>query len=117
MLFRSPQLRLALTPSLELHLPPAYQKRTTVVGYAELVKYTSVIRAMIVEGKVVHDGSVTLAEHLSRAVAVKTNGTSVLSSQKSPGPIEAARCAVWAISLASRPATKNRPAMAASRPS
>ena len=112
-----PNLRLALTPSLELHLPPAYQKRTTVVGYAELVKYTSVVRAMIVEGKVVHDGSVTLAEHLSRAVAVKTNGTSVLSSQKSPGPIEAARCAVWAISLASRPATKNRPAMAASRPS
>ena len=108
-----PTVKLAVTPSLEIHLPTAYSKRTQIVGYAELVKYTSLVRSMIVEGKVTHDGSVTLAEHLGRAVAVKTSGTSVLSSQKSPGPIEAARCAVWAISLASRPVSRNRPAMAA----
>ena len=107
-----PNVKLAVTPTLELHCPPALKRRTTVVGYAELVKYTSLVRAMIAEGKVTHDGSATLAEHIGRAVAAKTQNTTVLSSQKSVGPIEAARCAVWAVSLASRPNTKSRAAFA-----
>lgn len=107
-----PNLKLAVTPSLELHCPPHLSRRTTIVGYAELVKYTSLVRAMITEGKVTHDGSATLAEHIGRAVAAKTQNTTVLSSQKSVGPIEAARCAVWAISLASKPTARNRAAFA-----
>jgi hypothetical protein len=105
-------LKLGLTPTLELHCPPALKRRTSIVGYAELVKYTSLVRAMICEGKVTHDGSATLAEHIGRAVAAKTQNTTVLSSQKSVGPIEAARCAVWAVSLASKPGGRTKAAFA-----
>jgi hypothetical protein len=34
-----------------------------------------------------------------------------MSSQKSPGPIEAARVAVWAIALVSKPQSKQRPTL------
>lgn len=92
---------LAVTPTLEIHCPPEIRKRTTV-GYGELLKWTSLVKAMIAEGRVVHGGDVALADHMNRAVAVKTMSGVVLSSQRSPGPIELARCAVWAAALASK---------------
>lgn len=103
---------LAVTPSLELHLPVELNRRFTTVGYGELLRYTALVRAMILEDRVIHTGHRSLAEHVNRAVLVKTAQGAVLSSQKSPGPIEIARCAVWAVSLVSRPVSNQRPVMA-----
>jgi hypothetical protein len=105
-------VKLAVTPSLEIHCPPDLRRRMQIVGYAELLKWTAACRAMIVEDRVNHTGDIALAEHLARAVAVKTGGSIVLSSQKSPGPIELARCAVWGIMLASKPVRSNKAAFA-----
>ena len=107
-----PQVKLACTPSLEIHCPPDFRRRMTIVGYAELLKWTSSAKAMIFEDRVRHTGDLALAEHMARSVAVKTGGTVVLSSQKSPGPIELARCAVWGMMLASKPKTSNKAAFA-----
>jgi hypothetical protein len=107
-----PSVRLACTPSLEIHCPPDLRRRMTIVGYAELLKWTSSAKAMIVEDRCRHTGDLALAEHMARAVAVKTGGTVVLSSQKSPGPIELARCAVWGMMLASKPTARTKPQMA-----
>ena len=104
-----PKIMLGVTPSLEIHTPPDLRRRMTIVGYAELIKWTAMARSMIVEDRVRHTGDIGLAEHMAVAVAVKTNQAIVLSSQKSPGPIELARCAVFAIALESRPATRNKP--------
>lgn len=106
-------VKLACTPSLEIHCPPDLRRRMTIVGYAELLKWTATAKAMIVEDRCRHTGDLSLAEHIGRAVAVKSgNGLVVLSSQKSPGPIELARCAVWGIMLASKPITRQKPTMA-----
>jgi phage terminase large subunit-like protein len=102
---------LAVTPTLELHLPTNLNRRFTTVGYGELLRYTSLVRSMITEGRVIHSGHRLLAEHVTRAVGVKTAQGFVLSSQKSPGVIELARCAVWAISLVSKPVSSQRPVM------
>ena len=64
---------------------------------------------MILEGRLVHTGEVMLAEHVQRAVAVKVAASLVLSSQRSPGPIELARCMVWAAALASRSMVSGKP--------
>ena len=83
------------------------------MGYAELLKWTASAKAMIVEDRCRHTGDLSLAEHIGRAVSVKSgNGLVVLSSQKSPGPIELARCAVWGMMLASKPTARAKPAMA-----
>jgi hypothetical protein len=107
-----PQLRLAITPGLEIHTPDKYRDRTEVWGYGELVKYTGLVRSLILEGKVLHDGGEMLAEHVNRAVLVKgQNGQPVLSSQRSPGPIECARCLVIGSALVSRPGNRGKAAI------
>ena len=107
-------VNLAVTPTLDIHLPPELARRTVTVGYGELIKYTALVRGMIQEPRVVHTGARTLSEHMNRAVGVKTAQGYVLSSQKSPGPIEVARTAVWAIALVSRPQTKQKPMLVVS---
>jgi hypothetical protein len=107
-------VNLAVTPTLELHLPTDLARRAGTVGYGELLKYTSLVRSMIQEGRVIHTGARTLSEHMGRCVGVKTAQGYVLSSQKSPGPIEMARTAVWAIALVSRPQTKQKPMLVVS---
>ena len=102
-------IKLGVTPTLQLHLPLSMNHRFTTIGYAELLKYTSLVRSMIQEGRVQHRGTRTLHEHMTRAVGVKTAQGYVISSQKSPGPIEIARCAIWAIALESKPQTKQKP--------
>jgi hypothetical protein len=104
-----PSVLLLVTPTLEIHVPTALKRRYQLTGYAELIRYTSLVRNMILEGKVLHDGNQTLAEHVNRATGVRTAQGYVLSSQKSPGPIEAARCMVWAVSAVSRPQNKQKP--------
>jgi len=106
---------LVITPALHLHLPKHLERRSSVIGYGELLKYSGLIQKMIVEGKVRHRGELALAEHVNRAVLTKTGGGVVLSSQKSPGPIELCRCMAWAIAESSRPKIVGKPMFAVSK--
>ena len=107
--------RLVITPALHLHLPTNLERRSSIIGYGELLKYSGLIQKMIVEGKVRHRGELALAEHVNRAVLTKTGGGVVLSSQKSPGPIELCRCMAWAIAESSRPKIVGKPVFAVSK--
>ena len=110
-----PTVKFAITPSIDIHWPVRLEPRRTIVGYGEILKYTPTVRNMINEKRLVHDGSAQLAEHIQRAVAVRSQGSIALSSQRSPGPIELARCTVWAAALASRSQMTGKPIIAFSR--
>jgi len=64
---------------------------------------------MIKEKRVTHNGAQTMRDHVLRAALVRTVQGVVLTSQKSSGPIEMARCAVWAVSAVSRPQNRQKP--------
>jgi hypothetical protein len=64
---------------------------------------------MIAEARLLHTGEKLLAEHVQRAVAVRTDNTIVLSSKRSPGPIELARTMVWGIGMCARPTSSGKP--------
>jgi len=105
----------AITPTLDTNCPSDLQRRRVLVGYQEIGRYTSMVKNLINEGRVAHTGETMLAEHVGRAVAVKTPGAIALSSQKSSGPIELARCLVWAVGMMSKPRPMiNRPVIASS---
>jgi len=106
---RSPQLRIAITPVLETHCPPKHERRRTIVGYRELLKWTLAVRSLIIENRIGQTGEKLLAEHVERATMIKHQGSVALSSTRSPGPIELARCMVWAAALESRPSTSSKP--------
>jgi hypothetical protein len=114
-LAQDPSVKFAITPSIDIHWPIKLEERRTIVGYGEILKYTPTVRNMINEKRLVHDGSAQLAEHIQRAVAVRSQGSIALSSQRSPGPIELARCTVWAAALASRSQMTGKPIIAFSR--
>jgi phage terminase large subunit-like protein len=99
----NPGLTVAITPTLDVHCPSALARRRVVVGYREITSFTGAVRQSIAENKLQHTGETMLAEHVGRAVAVRTPGAIALSSTKSPGPIELARCLVWAAGLMSKP--------------
>lgn len=108
-------LQVAITPTLDTNCPSDLQRRRVLVGYQEIGRYTSMVKNLINEGRVAHTGETMLAEHVGRAVAVKTPGAIALSSQKSSGPIELARCLVWAVGMMSKPRPMiNRPMIASS---
>ena len=102
---------LAITPTLEIHAPLHYRRRMTVVGQAELIKFTGLAQKMILEGRVKHSGQLTLSEHMNRAVLIKTGMGVTLSHKSSPGPIELAKCAVWGIALSSKYQNRAKPIM------
>jgi len=106
---RAPQLRIAITPVLETHCPPKHERRRTIVGYRELLKWTLAVRSLIIENRLGQTGEKLLAEHCERAVMIKHQGSVALSSTRSPGPIELARCMVWAAALESRPSSAGKP--------
>lgn len=108
-------VQLRLTPGLEVHCPLPLRRRMEIRGYRELLTGTTIARNMICEGRVWHTGQSILAEHMNRAVAVKSQNSVALSSQRSPGPIELARCAVWAVCDASRPKAAGKPVFATNR--
>ena len=111
----NPGLNLAISPTIDLHCPTDLQRRRTVVGYQEIKRYTSAVRQMINEKRLAHTGETMLAEHVGRSVAVRTPTGVALSSAKSSGPIELARCLVWAVGMSSRPRPMvNRPVIASS---
>ena len=102
---------LAITPTLEIHAPLNLRRRMTVVGQAELIKFTGLAQKMILEGRVKHLGQLTLSEHMNRAVLIKTGMGVTLSHKSSPGPIELAKCAVWGIALSSKYQNRAKPIM------
>jgi hypothetical protein len=104
-----PKIKFAITPTIDLHWPRALEQRRGVVGYAELLKWTVAVKQLIDQGILVHTGETMLAEHVQRAVAVRSQNAVALSSQRSPGPIELARCMVWAAAMTSRPAATGKP--------
>jgi hypothetical protein len=105
----NPNLRLAIVPALENHCPPQHERRRTIVGYKELLKWTSAVRAMILENRIIHNNENLLNSHVNRAVLIKHQGSVAVSSTRSPGPIEACRCMIWAAALASRPQLIGKP--------
>jgi hypothetical protein len=106
---RDQTTRLLVTPTLELSMPAKLVSRMQIVGNRELIRWTSLARNAIIEGKVAHDGSTLLAQHVARAVAVKVQGAITLSSIRSPGPIELARALCWVVAMASKPVTIRKP--------
>jgi phage terminase large subunit-like protein len=107
----NPEVQLLITPTLDIHVPLSLRRRTTITGYAELTKYTTLVRSMIHEGNVKHHGETLLADHCGRAVLVKTPSGAVVSSQRSPGPIELCRVMIWAVAQVSKPKQKTKPMM------
>ena len=105
--------QLAITPTLQIHLPPSMEPQTTTVGLRELARHVPLVRSMIAAGQVAHRASQLLDEHVARAVATRQAG---LSTAHSSGAIELARCLVWAVAMASRPSTSKRPALAVGAP-
>lgn len=110
---KDPSIRFAFSPTVDATCPPALERRRIIVGYAELGRFTPVAKALIAEGRLVHSGEVLLAEHVQRAVAVKTDNTIVLSSKRSPGPIELARTMVWGVGIVARPNVSGKPMLIA----
>jgi hypothetical protein len=109
-----PSLRLALTPGLHAVSSPEIQRRSEVVGMAEQYTYTPIVRSLILEDRLRHTPNGNLAEHVGRAVLARSQASMALSSQKSPGPIELARCLVWSAGLAAKPTSNVRKPMFAS---
>ena len=107
----NPDVQLLITPTLDIHVPTSLRRRTQLTGYAELTRYTTLVRSMIHEGNVKHHGESLLADHCGRAVLVKTPSGAVVSSQRSPGPIELCRVMIWAVAQVSKPKQKTKPMM------
>ena len=96
-------------PSLDVHVPPHLERRRVIVGYRELLKWTGAVRSMIIENRIRHNGQHVLNEHVERAVMIKHQGSVAISSTRSPGPVEACRCMIWAVALASKPVAVGKP--------
>jgi hypothetical protein len=107
-------VQLAIGASFEGLVPKIWERRTTLAGIKELTKYSGLVKALINEKKICHNNSKILAEHFCRGILVKTSTGVLLSSQRSPGPIELARCAVIAIAIASRPRALGKPMLVVS---
>ncbi len=101
--------RLLMTPAFEMTLPTKFANRVAMVGNRELMRWTVVARQAILEGRVRHDGATLLSQHIDRAVAVKNQGALTLSSIRSPGPIELARCLVFAVAMVNKPVALGKP--------
>jgi hypothetical protein len=110
---KDPQVKFAFSPTVDATCPPALERRRIVVGYAELGRFTPLAKNLIQEGRLVHTGEELLAEHVQRAVAVRTDNTIVLSSKRSPGPIELARTMVWGVGIIARPNQTGKPMLVA----
>jgi phage terminase large subunit-like protein len=96
---KDPSIQFALTPTVDLQCPPSIERRRVVVGYAEILKWTPAIQALIRERQLVHTGEMALAEHVVRAVSVRTQGSIAVSSQRSPGPIELCRTMIFSSAI------------------
>jgi hypothetical protein len=112
---RDRAVKFVVGASLEAALPLTLARRAQLAGYKELLRLTSLARTMILEGRVQHRGETLLDEHVCRAVAIRHEGALALSSKRSPGPTELARCLVSAVGIAARPRDTRRAALAVAR--
>ena len=62
-------VELALTPGLATMCPLDLSRRMTIWGYQEINRYTAIVKGMILEGRMAHNGKMTLTEQVNRAVA------------------------------------------------
>jgi hypothetical protein len=115
LLENDPKLKLGITPTLDLHTPERWAKRKFTWGYAELLKYTGLVKNMINEGLLFHTGEQMFSEHVNRAVLVRAEGGIVVSSQRSAGNIEMARCLIASAAFVSRPAQTGKATMGFAR--
>ena len=106
-----PAIKFIFSPTIDAHCPPVFERRRVVMGYKEILQYTPIVRNMISEGRIVHTGEAMLAEHVCRAVMVRTQGSIAVSSQKSAGPIELCRTMIWGAAAAARPGNSQKPSM------
>jgi hypothetical protein len=104
-------VQLLATPGLAAICPVDLQRRLTMFGQREVTQYTGLVRSLILEGKVLHAGQTSMTEHVNRAVAGRAGPAITLTSARSPGPIEMARCMVAAAGLAARPTSAVRKPM------
>ena len=72
---KDPSVKFAFTPTVDLQCPPYLQARRVIVGYAEILKWTPAVQGLIREKQIVHTGEMALAEHVVRAVSVRTQGS------------------------------------------
>ena len=100
---------IALTPGLAQVAPPQLAEKAVTVGRVEMQRFTQLVRNTILERQLAHAGQVMFSEHVARAVPVTASGALTLSSSRSPGPIELARCMVWAVGLALKPVRTGKP--------
>ena len=100
---------IALTPGLAQVAPPQLAEKAVTVGRVEMQRFTQLVRNTILERQLIHGGQVMFSEHVARAVPVTASGALTLSSSRSPGPIELARCMVWAVGLALKPVRTGKP--------
>jgi hypothetical protein len=70
-----PAIKFIFSPTIDAHCPPVFERRRVVMGYKEILQYTPIVRNMISEGRLVHTGEAMLAEHVCRAVMVRTQGS------------------------------------------
>ena len=110
-----PTTQLAITPGLSEFTPANLARRMVVVGQQEMARYTPIVKNMISERRVRHPDELALNEHMTRAVAGRSGNSITLTSQKSPGPIELARCTVWAVGLAAKPVVTKRAMMGSAK--
>jgi hypothetical protein len=77
--------KFAISPSIDIQWPRHLETKKVIVGYGEILKYTPTVRNLIAEKMLLHDGSTQLAEHVQRAVAVRSQGSVAVSSQRVQG--------------------------------
>jgi len=105
-------ITLCLTPALHGLCPLDLQRRARMWGQQEMTMYTAIVRGMILEGQLLHEGQMSLTEHVNRAVAGRAAGNTItITSVKSPGPIEQCRCMIAAAGFSAKPTTSVRKPM------
>jgi hypothetical protein len=111
MVMADKNVQLLLSAGLASLCPMDLSRRMVDFGQQEITRFTAIVRNLILEGKVVHRGQMSLTEQVNRAVAGRAAGTITLSSQKSPGPIEQCRCMIAAAGFAAKPTANVRKPM------
>jgi len=115
-LLKDKTMALALTPGLAGLCPLDLTRRMTIWGQQEMTKYTAIVRGMILEGAMLHEGQMSLSEHVNRAVSGRSSGNTItITSARSPGPIEQCRCLIAAAGMSSKPAIVSRAAIGMSK--
>ena len=108
-------MQVACGAALDVHLSDSLKQVSILVGQRELQRWTTAVRSLTMEGRVVHTGEELLIQQVDRAVLVKHNGHMSLSSARSPGPIELCRAYVWAVAKAAAPKEQRRVSMGSSQ--